>query len=1027
MTAPTPVPTSGWKHALEQMLDEEQDEALEPGLEEGPGAPIGLEFDLQLPSLRRVRRAVPSAGAPYTLSIRPVRRGARGTWIRGGLDWERVVEAGRTGALSADQADWFDELRVLAAVRSRHAAHDRHWIRLEQYESPMLWSLLARAPELGIELVSAGGGRPVALEAPGRFQVDLGRDEDQALHLRPEVVVEGEHPRVIPLTSAGVVGEPGHGLFFPLASDGEAPAFSGSSPDLLDGEADLNTMPLHLVPLSTRLTRDQRRFLETAQELTVPQEEVQEFLDRWFPRLHHRIALTNDDGSIELPQVAAPEMVLTVQHDDLTVRVEWEWEYQLGSERMRLPFRPSDPLGTEPVRRDSTWETAMTTAVHRRLPDLEFRRSSYVGFDAVVLLRDWLPELERIHDLRIETRGTEPAYRPSQELPEVTVSTAPAERRDWFDLGITVRVGEFYVAFADIFRALAQGQDVMMLPDGTWFGLDAPRFEHLRELLKEARALQDVPSDTPMITRHQLGLWEEFEELADRSETVSRWKQAVTRLAVRDDAEAPEAPAALQAELRPYQLEGYRWLCALHDLQLGGVLADDMGLGKTVQTIAMFLRVRELEAQRPAAPEAQDPAEADRPATGLPFLVVAPTSVVPNWVSELRRFAPSLRVHAATGTAAATGQSPLETAAEHDVVVTSYTLLRLDEQLWTQIEWSAVILDEAQFVKNPRTRAHRAARALSTPTTIAVTGTPLENGLTDLWALLALSAPGLFPSRRRFAEAYQRPIETSGDRAALARLRRRIAPFMLRRTKDAVDLQLPPKIEQTLEIALTEEHRRLYDLHLQRERSKVLGLLQDMNGHRFTIFQSLTRLRLMALDPQLVDPELEVASSKLEALFEQLPEIVAEGHRPLVFSQFTSFLKLAAARLERLGIPYSYLDGSTRDRARPLDDFRSGRTRVFLVSLKAGGTGLNLVEADYCFLLDPWWNPMAENQAIDRAHRIGQTRKVLVYRLIAQGTIEQKVMALKSRKAALFDSVMDDDGVFASALTADDVRDLFAD
>lgn len=1017
MTASAPQSSSSWKHALEQMLDDEADGAGEPALEEGPGPEIGLEFDLQLPILRRVRRAVPAAGAPYTLGIRPVRRGVRGTWIRGGLDWERVVDAGLTGAVSSEQADWFDELRVLADVRSRHMAHDRHWIQLEQYESPMLWSLLARAQELGIRLVGAEHGLPVTLDPPGRFQVDLVRDADQDLHLRPELVLDDAEGHVVPLTSAGVVGDPGHGLFFPVAPDDGPPGFSGSSPDLLGPDADLNAMPLRLVPLGTRLSKDQRRFLETAQELTVPQDEVQEFVDRWFPRLHQRITLTNDDGSIELPEVAAPEMVLSVEHDDLTVRLEWEWEYQLGRERVRLPFRPADPLGTEAVRRESTWETSMTTAVHRRIPDLEFRRSAYVGYDAVVLLRDWLPELEKIHDLRLETRGTEPAYRPSQEPPEITVSTAPSDRRDWFDLGITVRVGDHYVAFAEIFRALAQGQDIMMLPDGSWFGLDAPRFERLRALLKEARSLQDAPTENPMITRHQLGLWEEFEELADHSESVTQWQEAVVRLAERADTEPPPVPAGLRAELRPYQLEGYRWLSALHDLGLGGVLADDMGLGKTVQAIAMFQRIRELE---------QTARDAGETPSIRPFLVVAPTSVTPNWVSEIRRFAPELRVVSTPGTAASTGRTPRQLAQDHDVIVTSYALLRLDEQLWTQLEWSAVVLDEAQFVKNPRTRAHRAARALSSPTVLAVTGTPLENGLTDLWALLALTAPGLFPSRRRFAESYQRPIEVSGDRAALSRLRRRIAPFMLRRTKDAVDLQLPPKIEQSLEIQLSEEHRRLYDMHLQRERSKVLGLLQDLNGNRFTIFQSLTKLRLMALDPGLVDPQLEVSSSKLDALFERIPEILSEGHRPLVFSQFTGFLKLAAARLERMGIAFSYLDGSTRDRAKPLDDFRSGRTSIFLVSLKAGGTGLNLTEADYCFLLDPWWNPMAENQAVDRAHRIGQTRRVFVYRLIAQGTIEQKVLALKSRKAALFDSVMDDDGTFSTALTAEDVRELLA-
>lgn len=227
-------------------------------------------------------------------------------------------------------------------------------------------------------------------------------------------------------------------------------------------------------------------------------------------------------------------------------------------------------------------------------------------------------------------------------------------------------------------------------------------------------------------------------------------------------------------------------------------------------------------------------------------------------------------------------------------------------------------------------------------------------------------------------------------------------------------------------MGLNQAHRTAYDRRLQRERAKILGLLQNFDRNRFTIFQSLTTLRMLALDPALVDPESTASSSKLDALFEQLPQIVAEGHRPLVFSQFTSFLKLVAARLDEAKIPYSYLDGSTRDRAGALDKFRSGRAPVFLVSLKAGGFGINLTEADYCYLLDPWWNPATENQAVDRTHRIGQSKKVMVYRMVAENTIEEKVMELKQRKADLFAAVLDDDRAFSSAITANDIRSLLS-
>jgi SNF2 family DNA or RNA helicase len=323
---------------------------------------------------------------------------------------------------------------------------------------------------------------------------------------------------------------------------------------------------------------------------------------------------------------------------------------------------------------------------------------------------------------------------------------------------------------------------------------------------------------------------------------------------------------------------------------------------------------------------------------------------------------------------------------------------------------------------------HAAAKELNAPFKLAITGTPMENNLMELWSLFSIVAPGLFPSARAFTETFVRGIEGTDNPAAgeiLARLRRRIRPLMMRRTKELVASDLPAKQEQVLQIDLSPRHRTLYDTFLQRERQKLLGLLEDMDKNRFIIFRSLTLLRLLSLDASLVDEAYAgVPSSKLDALFEQLEDVLAEGHRALVFSQFTSFLGKAAARLDAQGTPYSYLDGSTLRRSEVIDRFKSGDAPVFLISLKAGGFGLNLTEADYVFLLDPWWNPATEAQAVDRTHRIGQTRNVMVYRMVATGTIEEKVMALKDRKAKLFSSVMDDDAAFSSALTADDIRGL---
>jgi SNF2 family DNA or RNA helicase len=469
------------------------------------------------------------------------------------------------------------------------------------------------------------------------------------------------------------------------------------------------------------------------------------------------------------------------------------------------------------------------------------------------------------------------------------------------------------------------------------------------------------------------------------------------------------------ARLRPYQVQGFRWLALLYRCRLGGILADDMGLGKTLQTLALIAHAQ---------------AEA-------PFLVVAPTSVVDNWVKEAAAFTPDLEVRVIAESTKKRGTPLAEVADGADVIVMSYAMLRLEEDPISRIDWAGLILDEAQFVKNSQALTHQAAKSVRAPFRLALTGTPLENSLRDLWSLLAITAPGLFPSPHRFDEEYVRPIESGENPGRMQRLQRRIRPFMMRRTKDLVAADLPEKQEQVITVELNAAHRRLYDRVLQKERKKILGFIDsDYDRQRFIVFRSLTLLRMLALDPSIVDAEhADVPSSKLAALMDRLDDVIAEGHRSIVFSQFTSFLDQVAADLDRRGVPHVVLDGSTRNRGTVVEAFRSGQAPVFLISLKAGGFGLNLTEADYVFLMDPWWNPAAENQAIDRAHRIGQTKSVMVYRYVAEGTIEQKVLALQRRKAELFDSLMSEAGTFegrgpsgqafSQAVTAEDIKGLF--
>lgn len=857
---------------------------------------------------------------------------------------------------------------------------------------------------------------------------------------------------------------------------GERARYSPAVPNLPEG------VELALIPLVEPLDAASEALI-SAGTVEIPAAERPAFQRDFLPALSRSVPALTPDPALALPAVTPPHLVLELTFDEEVrhdAQLGWHWEYPLnpfdadpehesGVQHLPAFGYPGEEGGEV---RDERFEARVLRSVravlaaHPALASLEERRIE--GWETRELLSAVLPKLRRISAVRVRFNGTPPEFvEATDALIEVTVTEGNS--RDWFGLGIAVKVNNWTVPFAQIFEALDRGADRILLGNGTYFSLRRPEFKTLRTLIAEARELDDAGGEL-RINRHQAGLFSELESLAASVQTTRRWDEQVrSLLALVEASEARKAdpaegedkpatsadvhgkrnergsarsslnreypvPASLRATLRPYQVEGYRWLTFLYEHRMGGILADDMGLGKTVQALALLAH----------AIEEHSTAASGEPFA--PFLVVAPTSVISNWAVEAERFLPEAKVVTITETTA--GKTPLaERVAGAHLVLTSYTLLRMDEDAYVSYAaglgpdegpggetpgWGALLLDEAQFVKNTGTRAWSIARAMPARTKIAMTGTPLENNLMELWALLAIVADGLFPSARAFRDLYARPAESGEDpahaAATTARLRQRIRPLMLRRTKELVAAELPAKNDVRVNLPLAPGHRRIYDTHLQRERQKILGLLEDMDKNRFTIFQSLTLLRRLALDAALIDPDAYegVTSAKREYLVERLPELLAGGHRVLVFSQFTGYLKSIARALGEKGIDHLYLDGSTRNRAEVIEAFRSGAAPVFLISLKAGGFGLNLTEADHVFIMDPWWNPAAEQQAVDRIHRIGQEREVHVYRLVAEGTIEEKVMQLKASKAALFDAVVGEGEFASAAVTAEDVRALFA-
>ncbi len=434
-----------------------------------------------------------------------------------------------------------------------------------------------------------------------------------------------------------------------------------------------------------------------------------------------------------------------------------------------------------------------------------------------------------------------------------------------------------------------------------------------------------------------------------------------------------------------------------------------MGLGKTLQTLALLLA--EKEAGR-----------ADRPS-----LVVVPTSLVFNWVDEARRFAPGLRLLALVGPDRGHRFAEL---GDHDVVLTTYALLRQDGERLAAHRFHYLVLDEAQNIKNPASLTARAAKALSARHRLALTGTPLENNLTELWSIFDFLMPGFLGSHEAFVQRYARPVEAHGDQDALARLRRRVNPFILRRVKRDVAAELPPKTETVLTCELTPAQRRLYRQVLEASRARVFAEVEQKGIARshIAILDALLKLRQVCCHPQLLRiPGNRVqASAKLELFRELISEVVAGGHRALVFSQFVGMLSILRRELERLGIAYEYLDGRTRDREARVKRFQEREDiPVFLISLKAGGAGLNLTAASYVIHFDPWWNPAVEAQATDRAYRIGQEREVFSYKLITRGTVEEKIQELQRRKQALADGLLSVDAALGKHLTREDLEELF--
>ena len=620
-------------------------------------------------------------------------------------------------------------------------------------------------------------------------------------------------------------------------------------------------------------------------------------------------------------------------------------------------------------------------------------------------------------------------YRLAKPSGDIETDFTEGQGIDWFELGLGVQVDGQKLDLAPMLanlvltdgldpeavRTLARDGDDIYIPldDGRHLALAAKRF------LPVIIALHDLTMGGSAVGKNGrlqvskaesalLSILEEQEGIVFRGADNLRRMARSLNVASTGGIAPVTLPNTFQATLRPYQEQGVAWLNLLRDVGLGGILADDMGLGKTVQILALL-----------SLEKAQG--RLDKPA-----LIIAPTSLMTNWQSEARKFAPNLSLLLLHGAAR---RERFEEITSHDIVLTTYPLIARDQAVLLEQHWHMAILDEAQTIKNPNAATTRLIRDLKASHRFCLTGTPMENHLGELWSLMSFVNPGYLGDKSSFGRRWRTPIEKYADSDRSQLLARRVKPFMLRRTKQEVAGELPPKTEITESIILEDKQRDVYDsirLSMHKKVRQAIAAKGLAKSH-IIILEALLKLRQVCCDPRLLKlaSDHPPPSAKLERLMEMVDELLAEGRKIIVFSQFTSMLALITERFAQANIAYSLLTGETKDRKTAIETFQNGLVSVFLISLKAGGVGLNLTAADTVILYDPWWNPAVEEQAIDRAYRIGQDKPVFVYRLVASQTIEEKMDDLKAKKRALADSLFDQAGNPATTLTEDDLNNLF--
>ena len=626
---------------------------------------------------------------------------------------------------------------------------------------------------------------------------------------------------------------------------------------------------------------------------------------------------------------------------------------------------------------------------------------------ADVLKNNWFfLFVDAMNDMKVPVFGFEALknFRFNTAKPQTKIFIS--SNTDWFDARVDIVFGDQQVTVAEVKRALANKQQFVQLNDGTLGILPEEWIKKYSLLFR----VGDGKTNSLKLSRYHLSVVDELYENRDENELVVELEEKYQRLREFDKINDIEPPEHLKDILRPYQVAGYQWLNYLHEINWGGILADDMGLGKTVQALSFLENYKSRHEK-------------------IKALVVCPTTLIYNWENEIKKFTPSLSYHIHHGGQRSRIKDELM---NYDITITTYGTLRSDIKLFVSIEFDYIILDESQAIKNPSSKVTRAASLLNAKHRLCMSGTPLQNNTFDIFAQMNFLNPGLLGTMEFFRQEFSIPIDKFAEEDRKDHLKKILYPFILRRTKEQVAKDLPEKQEMVLFCEMEDEQRKIYDAYRNDYRNQILGTIetQGIQRSQLTILQGLMKLRQICDSPAILNEaeKFENHSIKLEELTREITENIG-NHKALIFSQFLGMLALIKGKLTELGVKFEYFDGSTSapDREKAIQSFQNDESvRVFLISLKAGGVGLNLTAADYVYIVDPWWNPAVEQQAIDRTHRIGQTKNIFAYRMICKDTIEDKILQLQEKKRLLAKELISDDATFVKSLTREDVEYLFS-